>query len=190
MTKNPVKKYLINRFMKNILDLITMISPQVVLDAGCGEGYIINDICRELNCDIFGIDINAEAVKFAQTLFQDVHRVKLMIGNINDLPFDDCSFDLVICNEVLEHLEKPLDGLNELRRVSKGKVIISVPHEPYFRLSNLLALKHIKKIGNAPGHINHFTKNRLSNLITDYFCDYEFYYSFPWIIVYGTFGGK
>ena len=49
--------------------------------------------------------------------------------NILNLPFDDNTFDLIICNHVLEHIQKDLLGMQELRRVLKkaGKAILQVP---------------------------------------------------------------
>ncbi|MBS0186058.1 MAG: class I SAM-dependent methyltransferase [Proteobacteria bacterium] len=49
--------------------------------------------------------------------------------DINDLKFDDASFDSIFCNQVLEHLEDPQKALQELDRIlhAKGKLLIGVP---------------------------------------------------------------
>jgi ubiquinone/menaquinone biosynthesis C-methylase UbiE len=50
-------------------------------------------------------------------------------GDAHNLPFEKNTFDLVLCNNVLEHLENPLKALTEMRRVGK-KTIIRVPNNP------------------------------------------------------------
>lgn len=190
MTNNPLKRYLINRFMRVTMNLLEMSAARTVLDAGCGEGYTIELISRAFDYDITGVDINLEALEYAESMFRNNDSIKLTASNIYEMPFNDNSFDIVICNEVLEHLEEPTCALDEIQRVSKGKAIISVPHEPYFTLSNFLALNHLKSFGNAPGHINHFNIKRIKKLIDTYMKDYKLYFSFPWIVVYGSFRGK
>lgn len=66
-------------------------------------------------------------------------------GDITRMPFCDHSFDIVICTEVLEHLEKPGAALKELKRVAKKFILITVPHEPWFCLGNLLVLKNVSR---------------------------------------------
>lgn len=49
-----------------------------------------------------------------------------------NLTFKDKSFDNVLCMEVLEHTKNPIKAINELKRVTKKRLIISVPYEPWF----------------------------------------------------------
>ncbi len=58
---------------------------------------------------------------------------ELILGDVRHLPLKDKSFDVVICMEVLEHLEK-VDGeklLGELERVAKRQVLLSTPVGKY-----------------------------------------------------------
>ena len=64
---------------------------------------------------------------------------------------------MVICTEVLEHLEFPEKAVEELKRVSRKYIVFSVPNEPFFILANLLRGRYIKNFGNHPEHINHWT---------------------------------
>ena len=49
--------------------------------------------------------------------------------NADSIPVKDCSFDIVLMCEIIEHLEKPIDAIIEARRVLKdgGKLILSIP---------------------------------------------------------------
>jgi len=52
--------------------------------------------------------------------------------DIQDLDYDDNSFDIVLALEVLEHVPDPIEAISELKRVAKKQLIISVPNEPWF----------------------------------------------------------
>ncbi|MDD5063197.1 MAG: class I SAM-dependent methyltransferase [Phycisphaerae bacterium] len=58
--------------------------------------------------------------------------------DIQNLSFPDKSFDIVICQQVLEHVFDPVKAIYELRRVTRKQLIISVPYEPFFTLCRCL----------------------------------------------------
>ena len=60
------------------------------------------------------------------------------VQNVEKLAFNDNSFDTVLCMEVLEHVDNPINALKELKRVNKKRLIISVPYEPWYTLWRLL----------------------------------------------------
>ena len=80
----------------------------------------------------------------------------LVRGDACALPFGDRSFDLVVCLEVLEHLPEPMRALRELRRVAGTGCLLSVPHEPFFRLGNLLRGKNVTRLGDPTDHVQHW----------------------------------
>ncbi len=147
-SKNPLKKLLINYFYKTLLVLLADLRIKTVLDAGCGEGFTLNRLKKNLPNKVYsGIDSSPKAIKLGKKLFPEL---KLRLGNIYYLPYKNQTFDLVICTEVLEHLAKPTEALREIRRVSKKYCLLSVPNDPWFRAI---------KLGNDPEHINHWSKN-------------------------------
>lgn len=93
---------------------------QTVLDAGCGDGVITNVLPESL--DVTGLDMS-------RTALSRVAR-KTVEGSVLELPFADGQFDLVMCNDVLEHLEagQRRRAVAELTRVAKRYVLVSVPH--------------------------------------------------------------
>jgi len=169
-SKNPLKKILVNNFNNNLVNIIqdeynSIINPSTfhgkiqVLDMGCGEGFISNILYNEIqNCNITGIDFDARAIEEASKTNKGID---FIVGSIYRIPFEDNYFQFVVCTEVLEHLEKPIDALKELVRVTStsGVLIISVPNEPFFSIGNLLSLKNITRLGNPIDHINHWTKH-------------------------------
>ena len=86
-----------------------------MLEIGVGSGII------KVLCDLFGVDI--KTVDIDQDLKPDY------VASVLDLPFDDKSFDLVVCFQVLEHIsfEEFTKALLELYRVARRYVILSLP---------------------------------------------------------------
>lgn len=76
--------------------------------------------------------------------------------DIYDLP--EKAYDVVLCTEVLEHLETPEKAIFSLCHAAEKYVIITVPHEPWFCIGNLCVLKNVSRLGNPIDHINHWTK--------------------------------
>ncbi len=167
---------LINKFLIRIGGIVSEFNPHSLLEAGCGEGFVISGIDVPLR---IGVDINFEALRWAKGHWKNV---LFMGGNIYNLPFEDSSFDVVMSLEVLEHLHEPGRALSELKRVAKKGVIVSVPHEPFFRIGSFLRGKYISTLGNHPEHIQQFTPARLSKLFSEQFDRFRILKSFPWLI--------
>jgi ubiquinone/menaquinone biosynthesis C-methylase UbiE len=192
-TKNPLKRLCIKHFEEYLLNKIrfTFANGNLdvsVLDIGCGEGFISAEINRHFpDMKITAIDFDAEAVKKAQNLHGSGGgggNIVFQRGDIYNLEFQNNSFDIVLCLEVLEHLEHPEDALKEIYRVCKKHLVISVPHEPWFCLGNLLALKNVSRFGNPADHIQHWTKKSFANFLSVQFADFAIDTSFPWIIAH------
>lgn len=88
-----------------------------VLDAGCGEGVLVEEYAARLRIE--GLDDNYSSTHVRR-------------GSLIALPYADASFDRVLCLDVLEHLayaDQPL-ALSEMRRVltAAGELLVSVPN--------------------------------------------------------------
>lgn len=154
-SKNPLQKFLVNKFYEELIDLVKPIQPKIILDAGCGEGFSINRLHEnKIGEKLEGIDDSKIALANGKKLFP---YLKIKIGNIQHLPYKDNSFDLVLCTEVLEHLQNPSLVLKEILRVSSKYIIISVPNDPYFTIQRFLRGKNIMRLGVHPEHIQHWT---------------------------------
>jgi len=95
---------------------VLRLKPTNVLEVGIGGGLVANYL-KSLGVDIKTCDIDGK-------LKPD------FAGSVENLPFEDNSFDVILCAEVLEHLpfEKFPIALKELNRVSKKYVVLSLPH--------------------------------------------------------------
>ena len=161
-------------------------SPIRILDAGCGEGFISNMIYNNIdNVEVVGLEYTSEAIDIAK---QSNNNIEFVQGDIYKMPFEDAAFDIVLCMEVLEHLTDPSAAIEEVLRVSKNFLIITVPNEPWFCMGNLLALKNVSRLGNPIDHINHWTFGGFKKFTVDFLGrdgqDVLYDTSFPWSIAY------
>ncbi len=104
---------------------------KVILDCGCGQGDYVVQLLSQESCEVFGIEFNQEKVNAYSKRYPDSTNV--IQGNIEKMPFDSNKFDVVLLNEVLEHIPDHNRGLSEIYRVLKpnGKIIIFSPNRFY-----------------------------------------------------------
>lgn len=161
--RNPVQRHLIDNFYNELFKILRRTKSNKVLDAGCGEGITLNRIQQlKLGKQLEGVDFSQDAIEIGKKTFP---KLKLKQADIYKLPYKDNAFDLVLCNEVLEHLENPQEALKELIRVSNKYLLLSVPNEPWFRLANFLRGRHITRFGNHPEHIQHWSHNQFVKML-------------------------
>ncbi len=105
-----------------------------VLEVGCGEGRSLRDILP-VTKNIFGIDHDPKAIEDAKISFSKYPAVKLSVADARKLPFEDESFDYVICMTTFANFgEDKIKVLKEMKRVlnDNGKIILSVYSEDAF----------------------------------------------------------
>jgi len=95
-------------------DFIKKIKPSSILDLGCKEKYLEKVFSFKR---YVGIDICNSA------------DIKLNLNNITKLPFKNNSFEVIVASQILEHLFYPLKLIKEIKRISKGYIIIGLPNE-------------------------------------------------------------
>lgn len=95
-------------------------SDSFILDLGCGTGFSLN-VLKQSGFDIIGLDVSFEMLKYAKA-----KKFKVILGDMNSLPFKDESFDNLISISAIQwasikDYEKILD---EIKRVIKKEAII------------------------------------------------------------------
>lgn len=183
-SKNPLQRLLINNFYSSLTSLAKSLNPTTILDAGCGEGFTMDRLTKlGVGKKIEGVEYSKGAITLGKKLFPNLIFKE---GSAYALPYKDNSFDLVVCTEVLEHLDQPAKVLSEVLRTSKKYVLISVPNEPFFMLSNFIRGKNLFRLGDDPGHANHWTVFSFQKFIKKNGIKIkEMLFPFPWIIVLG-----
>ncbi len=109
-----------------LLDRLEMGEGCRILDVGCGTGGNFPFLARY--GEVEGCDYSEEAVSFCR--LRGVTQVKE--ASIYELPYEDGSFDLVTCLDVIEHLRLDLPAFRELNRVLRegGHLLVTLPGRP------------------------------------------------------------
>ncbi|WP_048085897.1 class I SAM-dependent methyltransferase [Archaeoglobus veneficus] len=96
-----------------------------ILDVGTGTGFLAL-ILAELGHEVVGIDLSKGMLEVAKKKARKLGvDVEFKLGDAENLPFDDCSFDAVICRHLLWTLPNPQKAIEEWSRVVRdgGKVV-------------------------------------------------------------------
>jgi SAM-dependent methyltransferase len=113
------------RMLAALVEGIAVPPDARVLDAGCGSGRTLDELARYGSAH--GVELNPLGLAAAR---RRGHRVEQ--APVETIPFEDASFDLVTCLDVIEHTEDDTAALRELRRVTRpgGNALVSVPAHP------------------------------------------------------------
>lgn len=97
------------------------------LDIGCAEGSLLK-WAEKRGYETYGLDISEFAVH--QLSQKKLKKTMLTLGDINNLPYMDNCFDIITAYDVLEHLQQPSLGLQEINRCLKigGLLFLSMPN--------------------------------------------------------------
>ena len=189
-SSNPIARMLVNGFLEAVTDLFVLAQPggKSVLEVGCGEGKLATRLLRNAS-DLGGAparylatDVSLDTINRAEL----DPRIETQVASIYELPFAADSFDVVVCCEVLEHLEDPARGLAQISRVARERVLISTPKEPLWRAMNMARGKYLRALGNTPGHIQHFSRRELQALAATRLQLLELRTPLPWTVILGA----
>jgi len=168
---NRLYQWHLQAFLGCIHEMLARAGSRTVLDAGCGEGFVTAYLARRNPAlQITGVDLSPDAVAYATEHYGE--RARFRKGSLYKLPFSDNSFDAVLCSEVLEHLDDVDRAVEELKRVTRRHVLITVPREPYFKWLNDLG--RYLGISPDPGHVNFWTKNTFQQFVRSHFPTADF----------------
>jgi 2-polyprenyl-3-methyl-5-hydroxy-6-metoxy-1,4-benzoquinol methylase len=183
-SRNPIVKWMMNGFESSLSALVSKAAPASIHEVGCGEGYWVLR-WNEQGFAARGCDFSDRVIDMARenAVNQGVSPSVFEARSIYDLRTVEDSADLVVCCEVLEHLEHPEVGLQALQRVVKQHMIVSVPQEPLWSVLNLARGKYIQSLGNTPGHIQHWSKQKFFDLVSQYFNIVEVRSPLPWTML-------
>jgi len=179
--RHPLERRAVAAFDRRLSELVRGLAPRRVVEIGCGEGNVAALVKVVLpGCYYAAADIDAELLE--ETAARGADRTVLIDpeGPLR-LPFPDRDFDLALLIEVLEHVPRPEPMLAEAARLARS-AIASVPFEPWWRMVNVLRFRYLSRLGNTPGHLNHWGRAGLRRLVGGWFCIERVETSFPWLI--------
>lgn len=183
-SSNSIVKWMMNGFEAALTDFVAKASPLSIHEIGCGEGYWTLHWLKQ-GLPARGSDFSTQVIRLAHENAAEQNQPSSLFkaSSIYELTTEQDSADLIVCCEVLEHLEDPEVGLQALQRVVGKHLIISVPQEPLWRLLNMARGKYIPHWGNTPGHLQHWSKRGFIRLVSKYFDIIETKSPLPWTML-------
>ncbi len=180
---NPVVRRLMGGFERTLDELFARAAPDSVLDLGCGEGVLTQHWAERLDeRRVVGIDLEDPKLAAEWTARARSNLEFRTVGG-RELPFADGEFDLVAAIEALEHISDPDRTVAEMARVARRHLLVSVPHEPLWRMLNVARGAYVRERGNTPGHVNHWSKRGFERLLGRYGEVIEARSPFPWTML-------
>jgi SAM-dependent methyltransferase len=145
-----------------------MAEGRSVLDAGCGVGYGTALLAGAGATDAVGIDVSRDSVEAARTGAPP--NASFVVGDVHAMPFDDRRFGLVVCFEVIEHVEEQDAVLRELARVlaDDGVLVMSSPQRGVYPSGN-------------PHHVHEYVPEELRAALQAHFAHVELRRQHPWV---------
>jgi SAM-dependent methyltransferase len=178
---NPIARYLLNNFDNKLLELVRQQPADSILEIGCGEGHVTQLLLDHTKATILATDISKSLIESAKVRMRDP-RIEFRAVKLEETVIDHQP-DLLVCCEVLEHLDDPHAGLQRLAAFRAERNILSVPREPIFRGMNFARGAYVKDFGNSPGHLHHWSKSGFIRLVSQYFDVQETRSPLPWTMV-------
>ena len=148
----------IDRFVATVARLPQ--PPASVLDLGCGTGVLV-DVLGELGYITLGIDTDETAM----AAMAQPH----LVGDIAALPVEDRAYDVVVLNEVIEHLpvEAYRRGIAEAARVARHRIIVTVPNAESLESASTRC-RQCGCVFSIHGHVRRFDRDAMAGLFPGY----------------------
>ena len=139
---------------------IARMRPGRLLDVGCGVG-VLGERFRRRGWNVYGVDPSPHACAGASERGLEVH-----CGELHDAPWAPASFDAVVFNHSLEHLDDPAEALRRARSLLRdgGLLAVSVPN---FGCWQRLAFGGRWFQLDLPRHLQHFDRSTLTTLVEE-----------------------
>lgn len=184
-SKNPIAIKLLNNFFNTISSLLKLIDPNDInsmTECGCGKGQVTQFITDNIKLkSVNSFDISEEDLLICKNNNIKEY-VNFYAKSIYDIDINEKA-DLIVCCEVLEHLDFPDKALKKMSELNAKYYLFSVPNEPLWCILNFLRGKYIRHWGNTPGHLNHWSTKRFIQTVGKYYDVIEVRKPLPWTML-------
>lgn len=166
VSRNILQKIWHTNKLRNVASMIRMSDrhPKRILDVGSASGWFLSELSKKFpRASYYGVDLYKEAVLYGNKLYKNL---TLIHSDAHTLPFKKEYFDVVICCEVLEHVEGPDKVLKEIRRVltKDGIAVIEIDSGNFLFRIVWYWWTNVRKGVWIDSHIHVFTFKKLETL--------------------------
>ena len=109
--------------IQTFLSSLDVLNFDSFLDVGCAEGFYPRLVQVRYGAEVSGMDLSVPAVR----RMWEYNRIEGICGDAHNIPVKDKAFDVVLCNDMVEHVTEPQKAISELMRVAKKHLFIGVP---------------------------------------------------------------
>jgi len=150
-----------NAKIKGILNNLIIGSNELVLDLGCGTGFLFQHINKRVEL-LVGIDLSQMALREAKKHTTNMSNIALVRADADNTPFPDHIFDKVFAITLLQNMPDPMKTIIEMKRIGKAQAMFAVtglkkkfPSESFVDLLERARLKVVTLISNqrVKGHV-------------------------------------
>jgi 2-polyprenyl-3-methyl-5-hydroxy-6-metoxy-1,4-benzoquinol methylase len=182
-SRNPIVNVLMRGFERALNDLVAATKSESIHEVGCGEGrWTIEWAGRGL--DVRGSDFSEHVLALARANCERAGaQARFRAASIYDLTPPIDAAELVVCCEVLEHLEEPERAVDVLAGLASPWLIASVPREPIWSAMNMARGKYWQSWGNTPGHVQKWSTGGFMRLLSRRFEIVAVRRPLPWTMV-------
>lgn len=156
-----------HHYQSKALDRLGLLKGQRFLDVGCGTGWAVRQAAARLFDGVAcGVDISPKMIEQANSLSGDYANIDLRVANSESIPFEDSSFDRILCTCSFHHYENPQAALKEIGRVLKPGgtfVLLDSARDVYFPIW----LQDRGRRYLEPSHVRYYTTSEMKQLLNE-----------------------
>lgn len=139
-------------------------NPLSILDVGSASGWFLSELKKEFkNSECVGIDTYKAAINYGKKKYKNI---KLVRTDAHKIPFKENTFEVIVCCEVLEHVEEPEIVIKEMRRILKknGTLIVEIDTGNWLFKLIWYFWTNLRKGVWRDSHIHSFSVEKLKRL--------------------------
>ncbi|MDO3627484.1 bifunctional 2-polyprenyl-6-hydroxyphenol methylase/3-demethylubiquinol 3-O-methyltransferase UbiG [Mucilaginibacter sp. BT774] len=154
-----------------LLSMLNKANNRCILDLGCGNGHLVSYLIQQ-GYLAYGTDASEKGIAIAKKEYPERFFVQDLSTGQLPAELGNLKFDTIISTEVIEHLYDPEGFIDFCKNLlpTGGELILSTPYHGYWK-NLILAILGKWDSHHDPtwhgGHIKFWSKNTLSNLLTD-----------------------
>lgn len=150
----------------DILEEVKKENFETLLDVGCGTGEVIYLLSHDLKDKKYvGLDLTPAMIEAAK--LKHIENAEFIVGDAENLPFEENTFDIILCSESFHHYPSPTDFFNSVYKVLKpgGKLILRdyMAEGVINYLVNHVEMPIVNKAGH--GDVGVYSKSELEEMI-------------------------
>jgi SAM-dependent methyltransferase len=132
---------------KELIDLCHIGKDSYVLDVGCGAGATTSTLAKMVGCRVVGVDLRESMVALSAERARKhgvADLIDFRVADVQELPFDDATFDAVLCESVATFIEDKQRVVDEFARVVKLGGYVGLNEEIWLKDPTPEVAEHVK----------------------------------------------